>query len=165
MKRWLPSILLSSGLLLLWLLLNQSVSLGQILLGLILALALPILLAPLMPFRARPRKPLVILKLIVGSLIEIVHSCYNVARLIIFARRYPAHSEFISVPLDLRDPAGLAVLSCIINCTPGTVWVEILPDRHELALHVFDLHDRDWWVHTIKTRYEQPLIEIFESAK
>jgi multicomponent K+:H+ antiporter subunit E len=47
--------------------------------------------------------------------------------------------------------------------TPGTVWVEILPERYELALHVFDLNDEAWWVDTIKTRYEQPLMLIFQT--
>ncbi|WP_211242685.1 Na+/H+ antiporter subunit E, partial [Halopseudomonas bauzanensis] len=37
------------------------------------------------------------------------------------------NSQFIRIPLDLRDPHGLAVLACIINSTPGTVWVEIIP--------------------------------------
>ncbi|MBL4953526.1 Na+/H+ antiporter subunit E, partial [Neobacillus sp. YIM B02564] len=59
-------------------------------------------------------------------------------------------------------PFGLALLSCLINSTPGTVWVEILPESHQLALHVLDLHDEQWWIDTIKSRYEQPLIEIFE---
>lgn len=45
--------------------------------------------------------------------------------------------------------------------TPGTVWVEILPDRHELVLHVFDLHDGQWWIDAIKNRYEKPIIDIF----
>jgi multicomponent K+:H+ antiporter subunit E len=40
-----------------------------------------------------------------------------------------------------------------------------LPDRHVLALHVFDLHDEQWWVDTIKQRYERPLIEIFEGTQ
>jgi multisubunit Na+/H+ antiporter MnhF subunit len=34
--------------------------------------------------------------------------------------------------------------------------VDLLPDGHELLLHVFDLHDEAWWIDTIKTRYEQP---------
>ena len=101
-------------------------------------------------------------RLIAGSLIEIVRSCYNVSLLILFAKRDQLNSQFITIPLDLRDPYGLAVLSCIVNSTPGTVWVEILPESQDLALHVFDLHNAQWWIDTIKTRYERPLIEIFE---
>jgi multicomponent K+:H+ antiporter subunit E len=159
-----PSALLSVGLLLMWLLLNESLGLGQRLLGLVLALSLPPLLKPLMPFRARVRRPLLIAQLLWVVLIEVVRSCYNVALIILRPGREGANAEFISVPLDLRDPVGLAVLSGILNCTPGTVWVEILPDTHELAVHVLDMHDAGWWVDTIKTRYERPLIEIFESG-
>jgi multicomponent K+:H+ antiporter subunit E len=28
---------------------------------------------------------------------------------------------------------------------------------------VFDLHDQQWWIDTIKGSYEAPLIQIFES--
>lgn len=162
MTRWMPSALLSTILLVMWLMLNEGPGAGDVLIGIVLAVALPVVFKPLMPFAAVVRRPAVIVRLFVYLLIEILRSCYNVARIIVLYPRVRANAAFIRVPLDLRDPVGLAVLSCIINSTPGTVWVELLPARHELALHVFDLHDADWWVHTIKTRYEQPLIEIFE---
>ncbi len=161
MTRWLPSPLLSLALLVIWLLLNQSISAGQILLGCILAVAAPLLSNPLRPFQANVRQPLTFIRLMSWSMLEIVRSCFNVSRIIVFTRNTP-NAQFIRVPLDLKDPNGLAMLSCLINCTPGTVWVEIIPDSHELSLHVFDLNDAEWWVNTIKTRYEQPLIDIFE---
>ncbi len=162
MKRWIHSPRLSFTLLIIWLLLNQSLALADILLGSVLALVVPMLLRPLTPFDVRMRKPRVIVHLIMGSMVEILRSCINVSQLILFTSKDKLNSQFITVPLELRSPYGLAALSCIINCTPGTVWVELLPETHELALHVFDLHDEQWWVETIKTRYEQPLIEIFE---
>ena len=56
-------------------------------------------------------------------------------------------------------------LSCLINSTPGTVWVEVLPEGHDLVLHVLDLHDEQWWIDTIKQRYERPLMEMFGEAQ
>lgn len=165
MTRWLPAPRLSLALLLIWLLVNQSISPGNILLGAILAIIIPNWFRAILPVDVYIRKPLVIVRLITGSLIEIVRSCFNVSVLILFKRRDRLNSQFITIPLDLRSPAGLAVLSGIINTTPGTVWVELLPDTYDLALHVFDLHDEQWWIDTIKTRYEQPLIEIFEGGK
>lgn len=164
MKRWLPSPILSVALLIMWLLLNQSISPGQLLIGGLLAIAAPILSHPLRPFTVVVSKPLVILRLASWSLKEIIRSSFNVSRIILFTRHGQVNSQFIRIPLDLRDPYGLAVLSCIINSTPGTVWVEIMPDSNDLALHVFDLHDAHWWVDMIKTRYEKPLIEIFEQG-
>lgn len=162
MSKWFPSPLLSVLLLAIWLLLNQTIEPAHILLGSILAIAAPILTKPLRPFAVSVKRPVVIIRLILWSLKEIVISCFNVSRIILFTRHNKVNSQFIRIPLDLRDPSGLAVLSCIINTTPGTVWVEILPDSHELSLHVFDLHDAQWWINTIKTRYERPLIDIFE---
>ncbi len=164
MRRWLPAPLLSASLLLMWLLLNQSVAPGHLLLGGALAIAAPLLARPLQPHgHARLRRPRALLRLLWLSAIEIVRSCFNVAQIIVLRRSADVNSQFIRVPLDLRSPHGLALLSCLINSTPGTVWVEILPDTHELLLHVFDLHDEAWWIDTIKTRYEQPIIEVFET--
>ena len=159
MSRWFPSPLLSVALLIMWLLMNQSVAPGHLLLGALLAVFVPLWARPLRPMVAvRIKKPLVMARLLSMALVEIVRSCFNVSRIILFTKPDGLNSQFIRVPLDLKHPHGLALLSCLINSTPGTVWVEILPDSHDLALHVFDLHDEAWWVDTIKTRYEQPLI-------
>jgi len=166
MKRWLPSPLLSLCLWLAWLLLNLSVEPAHLLLGAALAVVIPLLSRSLRPDASpRLRRPLALGRLLGMSLVEIIRSCFNVCRIILFARREGVNSQFIRVPLDLRHPYGLALLSCLINSTPGTVWVEVLPGTHELALHVFDLHDEQWWVDTIKRRYERPIMEIFETGE
>lgn len=164
MKRWLPTPLISVALLTLWLMLNQSLAAAHLLLGALIGIAVPLLIAPLRPTPVRVSRPWTIVRLTVYSLIEILRSCFNVCRLILF-RGDRLNTQFIRIPLDLQDPHGLAVLACIINSTPGTVWVEIIPGSRDLALHVFDLHDADWWVDMIKTKLEQPLIEIFEQEK
>ena len=164
-RRWLPSPLLSAALLLMWLMLNQSLAAGHWLLGGALAIAAPLLARPLQPHgHARLYRPLALLRLLWFSAIEIVRSAFNVSQIILLRRSADVNSQFIRIPLDLQSPHGLALLSCLINSTPGTVWVEILPDTHELVLHVFDLHDQAWWIETIKTRYERPIIEIFEGS-
>lgn len=163
MKRWLPFPMMSLVLLLFWLLLNQSLAASDLLLGIALGIVVPLLTKPLVPLGyPKLKRPLTLFRLLGMALVEIVRSCFNVSWLILSKKRDGLNSQFITVPLDIRNPYGLALLSCLINSTPGTVWVEILPDRYELALHVFDLHDEQWWVETIKTRYEKPLIEIFE---
>jgi multicomponent K+:H+ antiporter subunit E len=164
MKRWLPFPIVSLVLCALWLLLNQTAEPGHLLLGAVLGIAVPLLVRKLQPLGyPRVRAPVVLARLLSMATVEIVRSSFNVSRIILFADYKKVNSQFILIPLTLRDPYGLALLSCLINMTPGTVWVEILPERYELVLHVFDLHDAKWWIDTIKTRYELPLIEIFES--
>lgn len=162
MNHWLPFPRMSIVLMLFWLLLNQSLELAHLLLGACLGIIVPLLVRPLQP-KHYPHlaKPLVLLRLLSMASVEIVRSCFNVSKIILFVKQDRLNSQFITIPLDLRDPYGLAALSALINLTPGTVWVEILPAGHKLVLHVFDLHDEQWWVDTIKMRYEKPLIEIF----
>ncbi|SMP77334.1 Na+/H+ antiporter subunit E [Noviherbaspirillum suwonense] len=163
MRRWLPFPWMSAVLLGLWLLLNQSLDPAHLLLAAGLGIAVPLLTRNLQPLGyPKLARPFLFLRLLGMSLVEIVRSGLNVGRIILFSKADGLNSQFITIPLDLRNPHGLALLSCLINSTPGTVWVEILPDRHALALHVFDLHDEQWWIDTIKSRYEQPLIDIFE---
>ncbi|MET0963984.1 MAG: Na+/H+ antiporter subunit E [Noviherbaspirillum sp.] len=162
MKRWFTSPLMSAMLLVLWLMLNQSLEAAHLLLGAGLAVVIPVLTRNLQPLpNPRLAKPFTLVRLLGMALVEIVRSGFNVSRIVLFSRASGLNSQFIRIPLDIRNPYGLALLSCLINFTPGTVWVEILPDSHELALHVFDLHDEQWWIETIKTRYETPLMAIF----
>jgi multicomponent K+:H+ antiporter subunit E len=162
-KRWLPYPFVSLSLWALWLLLNQALDPANLLFGAALGIAVPLLSRRLQPFGyPRLRAPATLARLLAMASVEVVRSCFNVCRIILLRDHASVNSQFIRVPLTIRDPYGLAMLSCLINMTPGTVWVEILPDRYELSLHVFDLHDQAWWIDTIQTRYERPLIEIFE---
>jgi len=159
-KRWLPMPLLSLALLAAWLLLNQAATPGHVLLGGLLALALPVAAARMRPLRAVLRRPGTALRLSAHVAIDIVRANFFVAR-VVLASANP-RSRFVRIALDLRDPHGLALLSCIITSTPGTVWVHLDDDRRVLLLHVLELGDEQALTDTIKLRYERPLMEIFE---
>ena len=58
---------------------------------------------------------------------------------------------------------SLAVLTMILCLTPGTAWAELSFDRSMLTIHMFDLQDDAAFALLVKTRYERPLMEIFES--
>lgn len=162
MKRWLPAPLVSFGLWAGWLLLNRSLSLGQVLLGLVLALGLPLLLGALRPLASRVRRPLVLATLILHVGYDVVLSALQVARGVAISRQRAPRGHFVAVPLDLHDPHALAALAMITTVVPGTVWTELAPDRSALLLHVFDLDDEAAFIAHFKQRYEQPLVQVFE---
>lgn len=145
-----------------WLLLNDSLAPDQLLLGLVLAGLVAASVRTLRPLRARPRRLRVALVLAAHVLADVVRSNLAVGRIVLGATRRQPHIGFLRIPLDLRDPHGLAVLSMIVTATPGTVWSGHDPDSNVLTLHVLDLQDENVWLHTIKQRYERPLMEIFE---
>jgi multicomponent K+:H+ antiporter subunit E len=162
MKRLLPSPWLSLGLFGGWLLLTRSFSVGQVLLGGLVAVAMPLLMAPLRPRPGPLRRWGLLARLILRVGVDVVRTGLVVAGGVWRAGRQPPRGSFVTVPLDLRDAHALAALAMITAVVPGTVWSELASDRSALLIHVFDLDDEAAFIQHFKTDYEQPLKEIFE---
>ncbi len=162
-RRLFPAPLVSLALFVVWLLLNQSASPGHLLLGALLGLVLPLLFASLRPQKVRVRRPLSVLRLC--FIVAVDTTASNIAVLRALLRPGPPRhpSDFVTIPLELRDPNALAVLAMIVCITPGTSWAELSLDRSLLMLHVLEVADAQAIVRHVKTRYEQPLMEIFET--
>jgi multicomponent K+:H+ antiporter subunit E len=160
-RRILPYPLLTLLLWAMWLLLQQSVSPGQLLLGLVVAFFASHAMAALRIPRPRIGRLPLILKLVGLVTLDILRSNIAVSRLILFGRSRAETSSFVLVPLELRDRNGLAVLACILTATPGSAWLEYDPVGSSVLIHVFDVVDERQWIETIKNRYERLLLEIF----
>ncbi len=145
----------------LWMVLT-GFSTGQLVLGVLVGLIAGVGYGRLATDRVRLRRPGMMLRLAGRVALDIIQSNYNVAALILHdRRRHRRKSGFVRIPLDLTNRNALATLAIIVTSTPGTAWIDLDPDDNHLLLHVFDLKDEDDWAHTIKTRYEPLLLEIF----
>jgi len=154
---------LTGTLLVMWLLLNDSLSLGHVVLGLLFAVALAWSSGALRPLNPRIRRPHLAVMLLGFVLRDIKRSNLEVTRIVLGSGRgREVHSGFVKIPLDLKDPHGLAVLAGIVTATPGTVWVDHDAATSTLTLHVLDLKSETDWIDWIKGRYERLLIGIFE---
>ena len=162
MRRLLPSPWLSLGLFGGWLLLTRSFSVGQVLLGISVAVVMPLLMAPLRPRPGPLRRWGVLVRLILRVGRDVLWSSAQVTAGVWRANAHPPRGTFVVVPLELRDVHALAALTMITAVVPGTVWSELAPDRSALLIHVFDLDDEAAFIQHYKSDYEQPLKEIFE---
>jgi len=162
MRRLLPSPALSVALLLLWILLTQSLSAGTLVLGAALALFWPAVTVGLRPAPVRLRRPLLLARLCCRVVLEMLKSNVEVATAILTQRSHVIRSGFVFVPLELKDPNGLAVLAMIVTFTPGTAWAQLSADQRVLLLHVLAIQSEADLVAFIKHHYERPLREIFE---
>lgn len=156
---WIPMTVLLT---LLWLLLANSIDIGQFLLGGCVSFVFVVLSLRMRPDLAYPRKPWLIIKLIWRVGIDIFKSNLAVVLLILQWRRRDFNSGYVYIPLEVRDPHALAFLACVITYTPGTVWSGLTEKDYILRLHVLDLKEESEWFDTIKNRYEKLLLEIFE---
>jgi len=150
-------------LLALWLVLNDSVAPGHLLLGGVLALAGVAAFRRLEPRAGRLKsRPLTAVVLILLLLEDIVRSNLAVARIVLGLGSRNRVAGFLSMPLELRHPGGLAAIACIITATPGTSWVRYDRAGNAVTIHVLDLQDQQAWIRSFKARYERRLREIFE---
>ncbi|TRY29074.1 Na+/H+ antiporter subunit E [Aliiglaciecola sp. M165] len=149
-------------LLIVWLMINSTVSLGHILLGTVLAIAIPLLCAPLRVPQSGIKKPLKALLYVFVVLKDIVVANLQVALLVLGPLR-KIKPGFVAVPLDLPDTLPITVLASTVTMTPGTVSADVSKDQKWLYVHVLDMPDNEQEViDLIKNRYESRIKEIFE---
>lgn len=160
-RKYINFIFLPLLLALLWILLNGFSS-GHLTLAIVLAVLLSIAAIPFRPVRATLHHPFLAIKLCWHVGVDIVKSNYDVGLIILFTKKKNPTPGFLDIPLELRDPHGLAALACIITYTPGTVWSGFNEEKQILTLHILDLKDEQYWLDTIQIRYQAPLIEIFK---
>ncbi|WP_026616126.1 Na+/H+ antiporter subunit E [Ensifer aridi] len=161
MRTWLPYPLLSTGLFVMWLLLNQSVAPGSILLGLVLSAVLAWVTLKLQPARSNLHRLGRAFGLAVHVVGDIIRSNIAVTGIILRSRRRPANAGFLTIDLDLDDENALALLACIVTATPGTAWLEYDRRLKTVLIHVLDIENEALWRRTVKG-YEAQLKEIFQ---
>lgn len=162
MRRLLPYPVLFVGLFVMWLLIQQSLGVGQSIMALIIAFFATHAMAALQPEKPRIRNIRKIFVLLGYVAIDVVRSNYAVARIVLEGSRNEHTSGFVLMELELKDKVGLAVLSCILTATPGSAWLEYHAADSTVLLHVLDLVNEESWVETVRHRYEALLLEIFQ---
>lgn len=144
-----------------WILLQNEVSAGMAVFGLILGVIIPRLTANWWPDRPASFHfgKMIIYVFIV--LWDILVANVQVAWLILTRSNARLRSTWVSIPLDLRHPEAITILAGTITLTPGTVSADLSDSGRHLLVHVLDTSDPDAVRTEIKERYEARLLEIF----
>jgi multicomponent K+:H+ antiporter subunit E len=161
-RRLLPSPVLTLAVMALWLVLNDSLALADWLMAAFLGVVVPLFTQSLRPTPVRLRRPWVAARLMGRVGVDVIGWNWRVLRGTLARPGRLPEGGFVTVPLALRDPHGLAALAAIMCVIPGTIWSELALDRSALLVHMFDMSDPQTEIDLIKSRYEQPLMEIFE---
>jgi multicomponent K+:H+ antiporter subunit E len=170
--KWLPTPILSLLLFIVWLLLNNSVSAGHLVLAAILAIVIPLATSPFRTKQPLIIKPGLALRHLMLVLYDILTANVQVAILILGPTK-KLTPGFVKVPLDLTDSMPTTIFASTVSLTPGTVSAEVypweesltkgeVPEQRFLLIHVLDLKDEQALINMIKQRYEAPLKEIFQ---
>ena len=160
--RWLlPHPFLTLILAVVWVLLQNSVTAGMAVFGLILGIIIPRLTSVWWP-EAPQRFNLTRMVRYSGIVIwDILVANIEVAWIVLTVPNSKLKPAWIVVPLELRQPEAITVLAGTITLTPGTVSADLSDEGHSLLVHVLHTDDPDSVRDDIKTRYERRLLEIF----
>lgn len=144
-----------------WLLLIREFSWAHTLLALFLAWGIPRLCAPFVNHLPKIYSYSSAARLVLIVTWDIIVANVTVARLVLgsLSKLRPA---FLEVPVELKSPHAQVLFASIITMTPGTVSADFSPDQKILYVHALDCEDAQAMIADMKSRYEQPLKEIFD---
>lgn len=162
-RRWFPHPVLSFFMVLLWLFLANTFSMGHLVLGIMLGWFIPWFAQSFWPETLDMHKPWVMAKFILVVLWDII-----IANLILAVRILGPVNKlqpaFIRVPLDIKHEFTITLFASTVSLTPGTVSADLSMDGCYLLVHSLHVTDIDAAIAEMKQRYEAPLKEVFECS-
>lgn len=160
--RWLfPHPLLTILLTAVWVLLQNELSAGMLVFGLILGIIIPRVTAVWWPDRPVGFHMGRMIAYCLLVMWDIIVANIQVAWIVLTRPNSKLRPAWVVVPLDLRQPEAITVLAGTITLTPGTVSADLSDEGHSLLVHALDTDDPDAVRDEIKDRYERRLKEIF----
>jgi multicomponent Na+:H+ antiporter subunit E len=109
--------------------------------------------------RAPMRKVLLAVRLVAYFAREVVVSALRVARDVL-APRPRMRPAIVGVPLDVRTDGEIALLAILVTLTPGTLALDVTPDRRTLVVHAMFAADVEGVRREIKQGFERRILEL-----
>lgn len=91
---------------------------------------------------------------------ELVKSCIIVARDCV-ARHPKLHPAIVHMPLDVKSDLEIFLVANLISLTPGTLTLDVSPDRKFLVIHSIYAEDPVALVADMKSGMEHRVAEVF----
>ncbi|WP_237067123.1 Na+/H+ antiporter subunit E [Microbulbifer guangxiensis] len=105
-------------------------------------------------FRRVPR----VLRLLLFFLKELVLSSLQAVYEVLSPTLH-SRPRIVRVPLEIRDDNQILVLANLISLTPGTLVLEVSPDRDALYVHTMFVDDPDVFRREIREGFERQVME------
>ena len=144
-----------------WVLLQNEVTSGMVVFGLILGIVIPWITSVWWPDTPQSFR---LDRMAVYSVIvmwDILVANVQVAWIVLTVPNAKLKPAWIVIPLELKQPEAITILAGTITLTPGTVSADLSDQGHSLLVHVLHTDDPDGIRDEIKSRYERRLLEIF----
>ncbi len=168
----------SSVLALLWIILSSELTIYNYLFGFILSYLILIYVGELsFPIKKEERKSsliivffkviLTIIRRIWKSFVLIVYFLYELIKaniivtIEILTPNFYMQPAVIAYPLELKTDFQISILTNFLTLTPGSLTLDVSPDKKTLFIHSMYVKDTDEFINTIKNKIEKKILDIF----
>jgi multicomponent Na+:H+ antiporter subunit E len=139
-----------------WCLLQDEISLPQFLIGYVVGAGIMLFFNRVFREELYFQKVTLGLRLLIFFLKELWLANWAVTKKVL-APRLTTRAGIIAYPLELQNDMLITLLANMITLTPGTLSVEISPDRRFLFIHILDITDAEEEKQKIKVGFEHYL--------
>lgn len=142
-----------------WCLLQNQLTLQQFVIGYLLGAGIMLFFIRVFHEELYFHKVVLGVRLLGFFIKELLVANLAVVRQVLSVRVTP-RAGIIAYPLELRNDILITLLANMITLTPGTLSVEVSPDRRFLFIHVLDIGDIEEEKWKIKNGFERYLQRI-----
>ncbi|KQB98155.1 sodium:proton antiporter [Loktanella sp. 1ANDIMAR09] len=102
-----------------------------------------------------------IVRLVLYFLYDLCVSSFRVAYDVITPTDY-SNPKILEMPLDVKSDIEILLVTNLISLTPGTLSLDVTPDRKTLIVHAMFADDPDAVIASLKNGMERMVKEVFE---
>ncbi len=139
-----------------WCLLQDELTLQQFVVGYLIGAGIMLFFIRVFHEELYFRKVILGVRLLGFFLKELLVANLTVVKQVLAVRPNP-RSGIIAYPLELRNDLFITLLANMITLTPGTLSVEVSPDRRFLFIHMLNIADIEEEKRKIKNGFERYL--------
>ena len=139
-----------------WCLLQNEISLQQFIIGYLVGVGIMLFFIRVFQEELYFRKVGLGLRLLGFFIKELLVANWAVLRQVL-SPRLNVRAGIIAYPLELQNDILITLLANMITLTPGTLSVEVAPDRRLLFIHILDIADIEDEKRKIKDGFERYL--------
>ena len=139
-----------------WCLLQDEISLQQFLIGYLVGAGIMLFFIQVFHEELYFQKVGLGLRLLLFFTKELLVANWAVVKQVL-SPQLKARAGIIAYPLELQDDILITLLANMITLTPGTLSVEVAPDRRFLFIHILDIADIEEEKRKIKNGFERYL--------
>lgn len=155
------SLIFNLSVALVWVFLKGEFNLVNLVWGYILGAGILLLFSQIPPGKMYTKRILGFIELALVFLVELYKANMSVLKIVLSGNTKPP-SGIVAYPLEVKSDWGITVLANLITLTPGTISMEVAPDRKTLYIHALEVEDPDELIKGIKNAFEKRVLEVFE---